>query len=161
MNDIQAEFEATHGPGNYKPPIPIVYWSFRGMVTAGLLMILLALPALYLVLKDKLDPPPKAIRLLTLAILLPYLANTSGWIMAEVGRQPWIVYELMLTRAGVSLGVGAGTVLFSLLAFTLMYGVLMGVDIYLLAKYARKGVDGKEEAEAPPEEAASTLAVAG
>jgi cytochrome d ubiquinol oxidase subunit I len=159
MDDIQAELEAKHGPGNYKPPIPILYWSFRGMMTAGLLMIMLALPALYLVLRGRLDPPPKAIRLLLLAIPLPYLANTAGWIMAEVGRQPWIVYELMLTPAGVSQGVGAGMVLFSLLAFMLIYALLMGVDIYLLAKYARKGVEVEEKAETPPEEASSTLAM--
>ena len=139
MNELQAEFEAVHGPGNYVPPIPITYWSFRGMLTAGLLMILLALPALYLVLRGRLDPPPKAVGLLLWAIPLPYLANTSGWIMAEVGRQPWIVYELMLTRAGLSLVVSGGMVLFSLLVFTLIYGVLMAVDVYLLVKYARKG----------------------
>jgi cytochrome d ubiquinol oxidase subunit I len=161
MDDIQAEWEAVHGPGDYKPPIPIIYWAFRGMLTAGLLMILLVLPALYLVLKGKLDPPPKSIRLLLLAILLPYLANSSGWIMAEVGRQPWIVYELMLTREGVSTGVAAGTVLFSLLAFTLVYAALMGVDVYLLANYARKGVGAETEAEAPSDETSPTLAVAG
>jgi cytochrome d ubiquinol oxidase subunit I len=130
------------------------------MMTAGLLMIMLALPALYMVVRGRLDPPPKAIRLLLLAIPLPYLANTAGWIMAEVGRQPWIVYELMLTPEGVSRGVGAGTVLFSLLAFALMYAALMGVDIYLLAKYARKGVATEAEAEAPVDEASSTLAAA-
>jgi cytochrome d ubiquinol oxidase subunit I len=160
MDELQAEFEAVHGPGNYVPPIPITYWSFRGMLTAGLLMILLALPALYLVLKGKLDPPPKTIRLLPLAIPLPYLANTAGWIMAEVGRQPWIVYELMLTPAGVSYGVGAGTVLFSLLAFTLIYAALMGVDIYLLAKYTRRGVGAEAEPESPSEEASSPLVMA-
>ena len=161
MDELQAELEAVHGPGDYKPPIPIIYWAFRGMLTAGLLMILLALPALYLVLKGKLDPPPKSIRLLLLAIPLPYLANTSGWIMAEVGRQPWIVYELMLTREGVSTGVAAGTVLFSLLTFTLVYAALMGVDIYLLAKYARKGVGAETEAEAPSDETSPTLVVTG
>jgi cytochrome d ubiquinol oxidase subunit I len=117
------------------------------MLTAGLLMILAALPALYLVLRGKLDPAPRSIRLLLLAIPLPYLANTSGWLLAEVGRQPWIVYELLLTQNGVSTVVGAGTVLLSLLAFTLIYGGLMVVDVYLLTKYARKGLS--EEKEAP------------
>jgi cytochrome d ubiquinol oxidase subunit I len=159
MNDLQAEFEATHGPGSYVPPIPILYWSFRGMVTAGLLMILLGLVALYLALKGKLDPLPKATRLLLWAIPLPYLANTAGWIMAEVGRQPWIVYELMLTPAGVSQGVSAGMVIFSLLAFTLIYGVLMAADIYLLAKYARRGTEAKAE-ESPSDEISSALAAA-
>jgi cytochrome d ubiquinol oxidase subunit I len=148
MNELQAEFEAVHGPGNYVPPIPIAYWSFRGMLTAGLLMILLALPALYLVLRGRLDPAPKAVGLLLWTIPLPYLANTSGWILAEVGRQPWIVYELMLTRAGLSVVVSGGMVLLSLVAFILIYGALMAVDIYLLLKFARKGTS--TEAEAAP-----------
>jgi cytochrome d ubiquinol oxidase subunit I len=148
MNELQAELEALHGPGNYVPPIPITYWSFRGMLTAGLLMILLALPALYLVLKGRLGAPPRAVGLLLWTIPLPYLANTSGWIMAEVGRQPWIVYEVMLTRAGLSLVVSGGMVLFSLLAFTLIYGALMAVDVYLLVRFARKGTT--EEADVAP-----------
>jgi cytochrome d ubiquinol oxidase subunit I len=159
MNDLQAEFEAVYGPGNYVPPIPILYWSFRGMVMAGLLMILLGLVALYLALKGKLDPSPKAIRLLLWAIPLPYLANTAGWIMAEVGRQPWIVYGLMLTPAGVSRGVSAGMVIFSLLAFTLIYGALMAADLYLLARYARRGTEAKAE-ESPSDEISSAPAAA-
>ena len=159
MNDLQAEFVAAHGPGNYVPPIPILYWSFRGMVGAGLLMILLALVALYLVLKAKLDSPPKLVGLLLWAIPLPYLANTGGWVMAEVGRQPWIVYELMLTQNAVSATVSGGMVLLSLLAFVLVYGALMAVDIYLLAKYARRGTGPKSE-EAPLDEGSSALALA-
>ncbi|MEJ2733926.1 MAG: cytochrome ubiquinol oxidase subunit I [Anaerolineae bacterium] len=160
MNELQAEFEAAHGPGNYVPPIPILYWSFRGMVGAGLLMIVLALASLYLVLKAKLDPPPRLIRLLLWAIPLPYLANTGGWVMAEVGRQPWIVYELMLTRDAVSVSASGGMVLFSLLAFVLVYGALMGVDIYLLSKFARRGT-GVESEEAPSGEGSSAPALAG
>ena len=57
--------------------------------------------------------------------------------MTEVGRQPWIVYGLLTTAKGVSPTVNAGTVLFSLIAFALVYGVLMGVDIFLMAKYAK------------------------
>ena len=76
---------------------------------------------------------------------LPYIANSAGWLMAEVGRQPWIVYEVMLTSQGVSVAVSPGMVLFSLLAFTVVYGVLMGVDVYLLTKYARKGTETASE----------------
>jgi cytochrome d ubiquinol oxidase subunit I len=159
MNELQAEFETVHGPGNYVPPIPILYWSFRAMVTAGMLMILLALVGLYLVLRNKLDSPPRLIGLLLWAIALPYLANTAGWVMAEVGRQPWIVYELMLTRDAVSPGVSGGTVVFSLLAFTLTYAALMAVDVYLLLKYARKGTEAKAE-EVPSDEGASALGLA-
>jgi cytochrome d ubiquinol oxidase subunit I len=159
MNELQAEFEAAHGPGNYVPPIPILYWSFRAMVTAGMLMILLAVAGLYLVLRSKLDSPPKLLGLLLWAIPLPYLANTAGWVMAEVGRQPWIVYELMLTENAVSPGVSGGMVLFSLLAFMLIYAALMVVDVYLLSKYARQGTGAKAE-EAPSDEGSSVPALA-
>ena len=159
MNELQAEFEAAHGPGNYVPPIPILYWSFRAMVTAGMLMILLAVAGLYLVLRSKLDSPPKLLGLLLWAIPFPYLANTAGWVMAEVGRQPWIVYELMLTENAVSPGVSGGMVLFSLLAFMLIYAALMVVDVYLLSKYARQGTGAKAE-EAPSDEGSSVPALA-
>ncbi len=80
--------------------------------------------------------------------MLPYLANTAGWVMAEVGRQPWIVNGLMLTRDGVSQVVSGGMVALSLLAFTLVYAGLMAADVYLLAKFARRGTAGKEEVPA-------------
>lgn len=143
IDELQARYEQVMGPGNYVPPIPITYWAFRGMLTAGLLMVGLVLLGLYLILSKKLDRSPRFLYLLLWAIPLPYLANTSGWLMAEVGRQPWIVYELMLTQDAVSPGVSSGLVIFSLLAFTLLYGTLMAVDVYLLAKYARRGTDGK------------------
>jgi cytochrome d ubiquinol oxidase subunit I len=146
MNELQAEYEQMYGPGDYVPFLPITYWSFRAMVGAGTLMVLLAGIGLYLVLTGKTGRYPKFLTLLLWAIPLPYLANSSGWLLAEVGRQPWIVYGLMKTADGVSQVVSPGTVLFSLLTFTLIYGVLMAVDIYLLAKYARKGVDGEDEA---------------
>jgi cytochrome d ubiquinol oxidase subunit I len=117
------------------------------MVGAGLLMILLAGISLYLVLTGKTGQYPKFLKVLLWAIPLPYLANSSGWLLAEVGRQPWVVYGLMKTADGVSQVVSPGTILFSLLTFTLVYGVLMAVDVYLLAKYARKGVS--EEGESP------------
>jgi cytochrome d ubiquinol oxidase subunit I len=145
MNELQAQFEQQYGPGDYIPPIPIVYWSFRIMLNAGLLMILLALVGLYLLLRDLLERHTWFLRLLPWAILLPYFANTSGWIMAEVGRQPWIVYTLMRTQDGVSVVVSSGTVALSLLVFTLVYAGLMAADVYLLAKFARRGTAVREE----------------
>jgi cytochrome d ubiquinol oxidase subunit I len=146
MNELQAQFEQQFGPGNYVPPIPIVYWSFRIMFNAGLLMILLALVGLYFYLRDLLKRHTWFLRLLPWAIVLPYLANTAGWIMAEVGRQPWIVNGLMLTRDGVSQVVTSGMVALSLLVYTLIYAGLMAADAYLLAKFARRGTAIKEEA---------------
>ncbi len=142
--DLQAKFEQAYGPGSYLPPVAVVYWSFRGMFLSGLLMLLIALIGGYLLLTKRLERVSWFLRLLPFAMILPYLANSSGWILTEVGRQPWIVYGLMKTQDAVSPGVGPGTVLFSLLSFTLIYALLMGVDVYLLAKYARRGTEAEE-----------------
>jgi cytochrome d ubiquinol oxidase subunit I len=136
INNLQAEYEKQYGPGNYVPFVVMTYWSFRAMVGAGLLMVLLALYALYLVLSGR-SAPKWYLRWLPLAIVLPYLANTAGWILTEMGRQPWIVFGLLKTEQAVSPGVAGGMVLVSLLLFTIVYGVLMAADVYLLAKYAK------------------------
>ncbi len=145
LDELQAQYEQTYGPGNYEPPVVVAYWSFRGMLTAGLLMPLLALIGLYLVLRDRLARAPLFLRIMPFAILLPYIANTSGWMLTEVGRQPWIVFGLMKTENAVSKVVGTGSVLFSLLIFALVYGLLIVADIYLLAKYARQESSTEEE----------------
>jgi cytochrome d ubiquinol oxidase subunit I len=160
INDIQAEYEQTYGPGDYIPPVTVVFWAFRIMVFAGLAMIALAAVALLLVFKKWLDRWPWLLRVLAWSIPLPYLANTGGWLLAEMGRQPWIVFGLMRTEEGVSLSVSGGMVVFSLVAFALLYGALMVVDLYLLYKYARKGVPAEAEAESPLDERSSAMAAA-
>jgi cytochrome d ubiquinol oxidase subunit I len=145
LDGLQAQYEQTYGPGNYEPPVVVTYWSFRGMLTAGLLMVLLAFIGLYLVLRDRLERTPLFLRALPFAIILPYIGNTSGWILTEVGRQPWIVFGLMKTENAVSKVVSTGSVLFSLAIFALVYGVLILADVYLLAKYARPEPKADEE----------------
>jgi cytochrome d ubiquinol oxidase subunit I len=145
LDNLQAQYEGTYGPGNYEPPVVVTYWSFRGMLTAGLLLILLALIGLYLVLRDRLERTPLFLRIAPFAIILPYVANTSGWMLTEVGRQPWIVFGLMKTENAVSTAVSTGSVLLSLVVFALVYGVLILADIYLLAKYARPASPPEEE----------------
>jgi len=73
-------------------------------------------------------------------IFLPYLANTTGWIVTEMGRQPWVVYGLLLTTDGVSPSVSAASVWFTGIGFTLVYGLLAGVAFFLIHKFARPGV---------------------
>ncbi len=151
INDIEAEYQALYGPGNYAPPIGVTYWAFRVMVGAGMLMGVLALAALYLLMRNRLQHAPRFLGLLPLAIALPYLANTAGWLMTELGRQPWIVQGLQKTEDAISPNVAAGSVLFSLLAFTLLYGVLMAADVFLLTKYARAGIETTPEPVEEPE----------
>lgn len=137
MNNLQAQYQAKYGPGDYVPPVAVTYWSFRIMVGAGVVMILLALLALFLVLRKRLEETRWFLWLLPFAIALPYLANASGWIMTEMGRQPWIVFGLLKTAQAVSPTVDRWSVLTTLIVFALLYGILAVADVYLLVKYAK------------------------
>ena len=145
IKNLQEEYEQMYGPGNYVPPVAITYWAFRIMIGPGLLMAGVSLLALFFVVTGRLERQSWFLKLLPLAIALPYISNTAGWILTEVGRQPWIVYGLMRTEDGVSLAVSAGTVLLSLLLFILLYAALMAANVHLMSKYARKG-EGTGEA---------------
>ncbi len=141
MNDLQAEFEAEYGLGNYIPPAVIPYWSFRIMVGAGVLMILLALYALFQVMGETIGNSPKFLKILVVAIALPYIANTAGWLLTEVGRLPWVVYRLITLENSVSIVVSSTMVFISLLGYIIVYSALIVATIYLLQKYAKAGPD--------------------
>jgi cytochrome d ubiquinol oxidase subunit I len=144
INEIQQQYETLYGSGNYIPPVNLLFWVFRIMVGVGFLLLFIALLSLYLVVMKKLEGIPRILRFLPLAIFLPYLGTTSGWLLTEVGRQPWIVFGLQRTENAISPNLTPGTILFTLIAFTLIYGVLMAVDIYLLAKFATNIETGQE-----------------
>lgn len=139
--DLQAEYEAKYGPDDYIPSIFASYWSFRVMVGLGMLMLLLTGYALYQVMRNRSLPKVRFLGLFSLAIPLPYLANTMGWVLTEMGRQPWVVYGLMKTRDAISPTTSTGMVLTTVIGFTLIYGLLMAVDIFLLSRFAKAGPD--------------------
>jgi cytochrome d ubiquinol oxidase subunit I len=139
INELQIAYEDQYGPGVYYPPMAVSYWTFRIMVGAGFLMLALAAYALYLSLRNRIQDASRFLRWIPFAIGLPYLANSTGWIFTEVARQPWIVFGLQRTRDAVSPSVSTGELIISLIAFTLIYALLMGAAIFLLSKYARKG----------------------
>ena len=139
INDIQAEYEQKYGPDNYVPPVFIAYWSFRLMVGAGFLMLIIVIYAIFKALSGKYELSPKAGKYLLWGIALPYIGNSMGWIFTEVGRQPWVVFGLMKTKDAVSNMVPSGAVLLTLVLFTAVYGVLMVADVFLLKKYAKIG----------------------
>ncbi len=147
IRDLQAEYEQTYGPGNYIPPIAVSYWSFRIMVGCGFLMFLLVAILLWQTMRKRPLEKIPYFRYFPLVIALPYLANTSGWFLTELGRQPWVVFGLMKTVDGASPNLSVGVVLISLIGFTLVYGVLMGVDAYLLVKFAKAGPDDQAESQ--------------
>jgi len=137
FNDSTAEVKGLNdfAPAD-RPPVAITFWALRIMVGLGTIMPLLALYGLWRL--RNITQETKYLRLMLWAIPLPYLAIEAGWTVAEVGRQPWIVYGLMRTSDAVS-PVDASQVAISLLAFLVVYGFLGAVDIWLLAKYAKKG----------------------
>ena len=128
-----------YGPGDYVPPPVVLYWSFRLMVGAGLLMILISLFALFIDLKKLYRKFPWFLKLLPWAIILPYLANTTGWILTEVGRYPWVVYGLVKMQDGVSKAVTGGMLLTSLIGFILVYGLIITATVFLMMKFAKAG----------------------
>jgi cytochrome bd ubiquinol oxidase subunit I len=137
ITDLQEEYSRIYGPGDYSPPIAISYWSFRIMVGSGFLMLLIVVILIYGIFRKKEPAAFKFAKFFPLVIAIPYLANSSGWILTEIGRQPWVVFGLLKTSDAVSPNISVGMVLSSLVIFTLLYGILMAADIFLLAKYAR------------------------
>lgn len=123
-------------PADERPPVLLTFLSFRAMVGIGTLLPILCIWAL--LRRNKLTENPKLLKAMLYAIPLPYLAIEAGWVLAEVGRQPWIVYGLMKTADAVS-PIVTSQVAFSLVALTLLYALLGAVDIYLLFKFAKKG----------------------
>jgi cytochrome bd ubiquinol oxidase subunit I len=150
INDIQAEYEERFGPGSYIPMVGVTYWSFRIMVGAGMAMILLAGFGLLSSLRGRIADTDRRVnrwwlRVLPFAIVLPFLANTAGWILTEMGRQPWVVYGQLRTLDGVSPAVGTGSVLTSLTAFFLVYLVLLVVTVGLVARQIATGPPAEAE----------------
>jgi cytochrome d ubiquinol oxidase subunit I len=139
IEELQQTMEARYGEGNYTPPIWINYFSFRIMVGCGMLMMAFVLYGIvwHLILKRPLHK--KILFAMLPAIALPYIANSAGWILAEVGRQPWIVYGLMPTEKAISVNVSSGNVIFSLIVFGILYLFLAFVFVYLMHGEIIKG----------------------
>ncbi len=140
INNIQVAYEAKYGPGNYTPNIPLTYWTFRLMMGVGMLAALAALWVLWTFRKGRLPRGKWWRRAAMVLPLTPLLGNSFGWIFTEMGRQPWIVFGLMPTAAGVSPGVSAAEVLISLIGFTLVYGFLAVIEVRLLLKTIGAGL---------------------
>ena len=120
------------------PPVNLLFWSFRGMVSCGLIMITVFGLGLILSLKDSLQRNPFFLRLAVLVLPLPWIANELGWIVTEVGRQPWTIYGVLPVHLSVS-SLSAGEVLGSLTGFGLLYTALLVVELWLMCKFAGIG----------------------
>ncbi|MGO9406353.1 MAG: cytochrome ubiquinol oxidase subunit I, partial [Acidimicrobiales bacterium] len=147
INQIQAKEVAKYGPGNYKPILWVTYWTFRIMVGCGILMLVLLAAGLWLMRRRRLEQSAWFLRVSIFAIALPFIANTTGWIFTEMGRQPWIVYGLLKTSQAVS-HIGTGYVVTTLVGFTAIYSLLAAIDFGLMARFAR----GEDETEGHDDE---------
>lgn len=128
------------------PPVAPLYWSFRIMVGLGMFFILLTATFFVLSARRRLDAHPWLLKLAVFAIPLPWIAAECGWIVAELGRQPWVIEGVLPTAVAVS-DLGAGTVLLTIAGFTLIYTVLFVIEMKLMLKSIRKG---PEEQSVPP-----------
>ncbi len=142
INNLQAEYEATYGPGNYVPPAIIPYWTFRLMVGSGFAMIAISLFALFFMVRGgKYEKYARVLKWLPYGMALPYLANSTGWILTEVGRYPWVVFGLVKLEDGVSpFSIVTPAMLWiSLIGYVVIYSVLIVATIYLMRKFAKAG----------------------
>lgn len=138
FNNPSAEVKGLNDfPKEDRPPVFLTFVGFRTMIGVGTLCIGLAVWA-FLRRKNPASDP-RMLKILVWAIPLPYIALQAGWIVAEVGRQPWLVYGIMRTPSGHSPALEASQVWISLLAFLAVYTVLGIVDFYLIKKFAVKG----------------------
>ena len=158
INELRDQYEKTYGQdpgaeyysaGGYKPIIAVTYWSFRFMIGLGILSALGAGLVLFLTRRGRV-PSHGWVR--WVAVLLPLgmvAANAWGWLFTEMGRQPWVVFGLMTTAHGVSPGVSTGEAWTSIIALTVLYAVLMVIEVGLILRTVRAGAEPFEEPPTP------------
>jgi cytochrome d ubiquinol oxidase subunit I len=137
LNQLQTYEEQKFGPGNYMPRVRLMYWAMRTMAMLGVAMFLIAAVGAWLYRRDRLHKARRFHRTAIVAMGFPYLAATAGWILTEMGRQPWIVQDLLKTTDAISPNLGTATVATSLAVFSLLYITLGVVDFMLMRRYAR------------------------
>ncbi len=142
FKDANAEVKGLKDvPKELRPPVAATYYSYRLMAVLGMAMLLLSFVSFFVSRKQNLMDYRRVLAIMVFAIPLPYLVQQLGWLVAELGRQPWVIYGVLKTSDAVSKTITPTQVIMSLLGFTALYSVLGAIDIYLLVKYAKKGPD--------------------
>ena len=129
---------------DWPQPIPLLFYAYHIMAGLGTYFVALMAVALFLLWRDKLFTSPWILWPLMLSFPLPYIATTAGWMTAELGRQPWLIYGLMRTAVGTSPYVSAGNGLFTLLGFMGLYSVLSVLFLFLVAREIEHGPEQEE-----------------
>jgi cytochrome bd ubiquinol oxidase subunit I len=145
LNTLQSQYVKKYGPGNYVPDVFIQYWSMRVMAYLASLIALLALWGGWLLHRGTLERSKWFLVASVWAVFTPFLMNTAGWMLTENGRQPWIVQGLMKTINANSPSVTSTDIWISLIVFVLIFIALGVIDLTLMLRYARRGLDSEEE----------------
>jgi cytochrome d ubiquinol oxidase subunit I len=140
VNELQAQAVQQYGPGDYVPLMVVTYWTFRIMMAFGFVMMGLAAFFVWANARGDISKA-KWMKWVPWVLILPYLANASGWILTEMGRQPWIVYGLLKVQDAVSPNLTVVDLWISLVGYTVVYGSLAVAMVYLMRKYAIAGPD--------------------
>jgi cytochrome d ubiquinol oxidase subunit I len=136
LNQLQSQEQHSYGAGNYEPDVRLMYWSMRVMAMLGVAMFLIAAVGALLYRRSRLHATRWFLWLSVVAMSFPYIAASAGWILTEMGRQPWIVQNLLLTSRAPSPSVSTGWLEVSLTVFITLYVVLGVVDFVLMRRYA-------------------------
>jgi cytochrome d ubiquinol oxidase subunit I len=137
LTPLQAQEQSKYGSGNYMPNVRVIYWSMRVMAYMGVLLFLVAAVGAWLYRKRKLETARWFQWTAIVALSFPYIAATAGWVLTEMGRQPWIVQGLLKTDQANSPSVSTTWIAVSLGVFVGLYVVLGVVDFVLMRRYAR------------------------
>ena len=158
LNQLQKQEQRQYGRGNYMPNVRVIYWSMRVMAYMGMLMLLVAAVGAWLYWKQKLERARWFHRTAIVAISFPYIAATAGWILTEMGRQPWIVQGLLKTADANSPSVSTTWLAISLSVFVALYVLLLVVDVWLMRRFGGRDLErcagGPAAPAAAPEPAA-------
>lgn len=142
-------YQLRYGPGNYMPPIVWTFWAFRTMIFAGTTMMLIAIIGAYLTIKGK--RPHWLLVLMEWTLILPYLSNTAGWVMTEVGRQPWAVFGLLRTPDGVSPTVSVSELWTTVIGYGILYLSIAAAAVYLFLLIIHQGPSQEQGQESEDE----------
>ena len=126
-------------PRELWPPVELTYYAYHIMVGLGTIFIAQMLIGLFLLWRGKLYSSRWFLSALVLAVPFPYIANEAGWVVAEVGRQPWLVYGLLKTASGTSANVAAGETVFTTLGFAGIYALLGLLFLFLVGRVIHEG----------------------
>ncbi|MCV7090082.1 cytochrome ubiquinol oxidase subunit I [Mycobacterium interjectum] len=157
VRNIQQDFEHRFGPNDYRPNLFVTYWSFRAMIGFLAIPVLFALATLWFTRGGRAPNQRWFSWLALLTIPTPFLANISGWVFTEMGRQPWIVVpnptgdqQVRFTVHEAVSNHAPGMVVTSLVTFTLVYAVLAVIWFWLLKRYIVEGPQEHDAEPAPP-----------